>query len=53
MLLKMIVNGTQVSDLFNVKLNMLLYMHSILVSMLIMFLIIKLRNYIVPGQKKP
>ena len=37
---------------FNVKLNMLLYMHSLLVSMVIMFLI-QLRNYMVPGQNKP
>ena len=34
---------------FNVKLNMLFYMHSILVSMIIKFQIIKLRNYMVPG----
>ena len=38
---------------FNVKLNMLLCMHSILVSMFIMFPLIKLRNYMVPGQNKP
>ena len=38
---------------FNGKLNMLLYMHSVLVSMFIMFPIIKLRNYMVPGQNKP
>ena len=51
---KLIVNGvTQVSDCFNVKLNMLFYMHSILVSMFIMFPIIKLRNYMVSGQNKP
>ena len=38
---------------FNVKLNMLLYMHSILVSMFIMFPLIKLRNYMVLGLDKP
>ena len=38
---------------FNVKLNMLLYMHSVLVLMFIMFHIIKLRNHMVPGQNKP
>ena len=38
---------------FNVKLDMLVYMHSVLVSMFIMFQIIKLRNYMVPGQNKP
>ena len=55
MLLKLIVNGTctQVSDLFKCQINMLLYMHSILVPMIIMFLIIKLRNCMVPGQNKP
>ena len=37
----------------NCKLNMLLYMHRVLVSMFIMFPIIKLRNYMVPGQNKP
>ena len=35
---------------FNVKLNMHLYTHSFLLSMFIIFLIIKLRNYMVPGQ---
>ena len=35
---------------FNVKLNMHLYMHSFLLSMFIIFLIIKLRNYMVCGQ---
>ena len=52
-LLNLIVNGTQVSDLLQCQLNMLLYMHSVLVSMFIMFPIIKLRNYMVPGQNKP
>ena len=44
------VHKSQMS--FNVKLNMLLYMHSVLVSMFIMFPIIKLRNYMVPGKKQ-
>ena len=35
---------------FNVKLNMHLYTHSFLLSMLIIFLIIKLQNYMVPVQ---
>ena len=52
MLLILIVNGTDASDLFQCQLNMRLYMHSILVSMIIMFLLIKLRNYMVPGQNK-
>ena len=38
---------------FNVKLNMLLYMHTVLVMVVIMFPIIKLRNYMVPGLNKP
>ena len=55
-LLRLIVKGTQVSDLFqcfNVKLNMYLYMHSFLVLMFIMFPTIKLRNYMVAGQNQP
>ena len=38
---------------FNFKLNMRLYMHSVLVSIFIMLPILKLRNYIVPGLSKP
>ena len=38
---------------FVVKLNMLLYIHIVLVSMFIMFPIIVLRNYTVPGQNMP
>ena len=38
---------------FVVKLNMLLYIHIILVSMFIMFPIKVLRNYTVPGQNSP
>ena len=54
MLLKLIVNGTQVSVLFQCQIKYaFFYMHSILVSMFIMFPIIKLRNYMVPGQNKP
>ena len=51
--LKLIVKGTHVSDLFQCQLNMHLYMDSFLVLMLIMFPIIKLRNYMVAGQNKP
>ena len=36
----------------NVKLNIGLYLLSILISLFIMFLIIELRNYRVPGKNK-
>ena len=50
-LLLLIVKATQVSDFFfNVKLNMHLYTHSFILSMFIIFLIMKLPNYMVPEQ---
>ena len=52
-LLKLIVKGTQVSDLFQCQIKYHLYMHSFLVLMFIMFPIIKLRNNMVAGQNQP
>ena len=51
-LLKLIVKGTQVSDLFQCQINMHLYMHNFLVLMFIIFPIIKLRNQMVAGQNQ-
>ena len=50
-LLLLIVKATQVSDLFQCQIKIMhLYTHSFLLSMFIIFLIIKLRNYMVPEQ---
>ena len=47
MLLKLIVNGTHVSDLFQCQIKCMAFY---IVSMFIMFPLIKLRNYMVLGQ---
>ena len=51
-LLKLIVKGTQVSNLFQCQIKYAFCMHRFLLLMFIMFPIIKLRNYMVAGQNQ-